>query len=161
MPGCGKSTIARHLSRRLDWPLADADLEIERRIHMSIRQYFELEGESRFRDLEHEVIDALSQLPQHVLATGGGAILRPDNRQLLKSRCTVVYLRSSPEELFKRLRHDTTRPLLQGGGALGKLRELHRVRDPLYREVADFVIETGRPSVHMLVNMIMMQLELA
>lgn len=96
-----------------------------------------------------------------MIATGGGAVLREANRRLLHDRSTVVYLRSAPEELFRRLRHDTRRPLLQVADPLRKLRELYRERDPLYRRTAHFVIETGRPSVPTLVNMILMQLELA
>ena len=88
-------------------------------------------------------------------------MLRPSNRQHLRERGQVVYLKSSPEELFRRLRHDRNRPLLQGGDPLTRLRDLHAVRDPLYRETASFIIETGRPSVATLVNMIVMQLELA
>ena len=113
------------------------------------------------RDMEQAVLDELTQRPDCVLSTGGGAVLRPTNRENLKSRTQVVYLKSSPDELFRRLRHDTNRPLLQVADPLGRLRELYAVRDPLYREVAHFVIETGRPSVGTLVNMIVMQLELA
>lgn len=111
--------------------------------------------------MEQAVLDELTQRPDCVLSTGGGAVLRPTNRENLKSRTQVVYLKSSPDELFRRLRHDTNRPLLQVADPLGRLRELYAVRDPLYREVAHFVIETGRPSVGTLVNMIVMQLELA
>ena len=93
--------------------------------------------------------------------TGGGAVLRPENRQRLHERCRVIYLKSSPEELHRRLRHDTSRPLLQVADPLGRLRQLFNERDPLYREVAHFTVETGRPSVAALVNMILMQLELA
>ena len=96
-----------------------------------------------------------------MLATGGGAVLREANRTALRERCIVVYLRSTPEELFRRLRHDAHRPLLQVADPLRKLRELFGERDPLYRKAAHFVIETGRPSVPTLVNMILMQLELA
>jgi len=96
-----------------------------------------------------------------VLATGGGAVLRDANRSALKTHCQVIYLRSTPEELFRRLRHDTQRPLLQVKDPLKRLRDLYRERDPLYRDAANFVIETGRPSVPTLVNMILMQLELA
>jgi shikimate kinase len=95
------------------------------------------------------------------MATGGGAVLREPNRRALHERTTVIYLRSTPEELFRRLRHDTNRPLLQVRDPLARLRELYRERDPLYRRTAHFVIETARPSVPTLVNMILMQLELA
>jgi hypothetical protein len=96
-----------------------------------------------------------------VLATGGGAVLRPSNRNALHSRCHVFYLRSSPEELFRRLRHDTQRPLLQVQDPLKKLRDLYRERDPLYRRTAHFVVEAARPSVQALASMVLMQLELA
>jgi shikimate kinase len=162
MPGAGKSTAGRHLAHSLNVPFLDADTEIERRIGGSIRSFFEREGEAAFRELEAEVVAELAQSPQQiVLATGGGAVLRPVNRDALRAHTTVVYLRATPEELFRRLRHDTQRPLLQVADPLRKLRELFRDRDPLYRETAQFVIETGRPSVTNLVNMILMQLELA
>jgi shikimate kinase len=95
-----------------------------------------------------------------VLSTGGGAVLRAENRQHLRSRGRVIYLKSHPEELIRRLRHDTNRPLLQVADPMAKLRELFATRDPLYRQTAHFVVETGRPSVATLVNMIVMQLEL-
>ena len=162
MPGAGKSTAGRHLAHSLSVPFLDADTEIERRIGGSIRSFFEREGEAAFRELEADVVAELAQSPQQiVLATGGGAVLRPVNREALRAHTTVVYLRATPEELFRRLRHDTQRPLLQVADPLRKLRELFRDRDPLYRETAQFVIETGRPSVTNLVNMILMQLELA
>jgi shikimate kinase len=162
MPGGGKSTVGRHLARRLGWAFTDSDALIEKRIGESIRSYFEREGEEGFRDLEQAVIDELTAQPgSRVFATGGGACLRETNRQALHTRCTVVYLRSTPEELHRRLRHDTQRPLLQVADPLTRLRELYAKRDPLYRECAHFVIETGRPSVSTLVNMILMQLELA
>lgn len=161
MPGSGKSTVGRHLSRRLNWPFFDSDAAIEQELGCPIRSYFEQHGEPAFREVERRVIERLLNAPLGVLATGGGAVLREENRQLLASRSSVVYLRSSPEELFRRLRHDTHRPLLQVADPLRRLRELYRERDPLYRSVARFVIETGRPTVKMLVGMIMMQLELA
>ena len=161
MPGSGKSTVGRHLARLLGWRFIDSDHEIERQIGGSIRAYFEQHGEAAFRELEQQTLAALCQHTNSVLATGGGAVLREANREALKSGCEVIYLRSSPEELFRRLRHDTQRPLLQVKDPLKRLRELYRERDPLYRDAADFVIETGRPSVPTLVNMILMQLELA
>ena len=163
MPGSGKSTVGRYVARHLGLPFIDTDHLIEQRIGCSIRDYFETQGEPAFRDIEQAVIYEVTQLPGHVVATGGGAVLREVNRQVLHSRTTVVYLRSTPEDLARRLRHDTRRPLLQQGGAdpLRRLRSLFQERDPLYRRTAHFVIETGRPSVHTLVNMVLMQLELA
>lgn len=153
--------MGRQLARRLRLPFVDSDHAIETRIGCSIREFFDREGEARFRDMEEEVLDTLSLDPHCVLSTGGGAVLRPNNRANLHSRGQVVYLKSTPEELFRRLRHDVSRPLLQVADPLSRMRELFAVRDPLYRETAHFVLETGRPSVATLVNMIVMQLELA
>lgn len=161
LPGSGKSTVGRQLARRLQVPFFDSDQLIEQQLGCSIRTYFEREGEDRFRDVEASVIDQLSLLPEGVLSTGGGAVLREENRRHLSQRCQVVYLNSTAPELFKRLRHDKTRPLLQVADPLGRLRDLYAQRDPLYRQTADFIIDTGRPSVATLVNMIVMQLELA
>lgn len=162
MPGGGKSSVGRLLARQLGVPCLDSDAEIERRIGETIRSFFDREGEAAFRDIEAEVIaELLRRDGEFVLATGGGAVLREENRQALHEGSTVVYLRSSPEELFRRLRHDTQRPLLQVRDPLRKLRELYGQRDPLYRRTAHFILETGRPSVHALVNMVLMQLELA
>ncbi len=161
LPGSGKSTVGRQLARRLQVSFSDSDHAIEVQLGCSIREYFEREGEDRFRDVEESVIDQLTRDQKGVLATGGGAVLRASNRQHLRERTQVVYLSSSPDELFRRLRHDINRPLLQVADPLGRLRDLYAVRDPLYRETAHFVIETGRPSVATLVNMILMQLELA
>lgn len=161
MPGGGKSTVGRHLARRLDAGFVDTDAVIERRIGCPIRTFFEQEGEERFRDIETAVLDELIQSTPGVIATGGGIVLRDANRDALRLRTVCIYLRSTPEELFRRLRHDSKRPLLQVADPLGRLRELFANRDPLYRQTAQFVIETGRPSVPALVNMILMQLELA
>lgn len=161
LPGSGKSTVGRQLARRLQLPFYDSDHVIERQLGCSIREYFEREGEAQFRDVEESVIDQLTLNPKCVVSTGGGIVLRPANRQRLHERSHVIYLNSSPDELFRRLRHDMNRPLLQVADPLGRLRELHAIRDPLYRETAHFIIETGRPSVATLVNMIVMQLELS
>jgi shikimate kinase len=134
---------------------------IEQRLGCSIRDFFEREGEAAFRDIEASVLEELTQAGSGVLATGGGAVLRPVNRQLLRQAGHVIYLRSMPDEVFRRVRHDRNRPLLQVEDPLAKLRNLYDERDPLYREAAHFVIDTGRPSVLRLVNMIVMQLELA
>ena len=161
LPGSGKSTVGRQLARRLQLPFYDSDRVIEERIGCSIKDFFAREGEEVFRDVEELVIDDLTQRGNAVISTGGGAVLRSPNRQNLKARSQVVYLKSTPEELARRLKHDTNRPLLQVGDPLTRLRELFAIRDPLYRETAHFTIETGRPSVATLVNMIVMQLELA
>jgi shikimate kinase len=161
LPGSGKSTVGRQLARRLQVPFLDSDHVIEQRLGCSIREYFEQEGEARFRDVEAEVLNDLTQQPCGVLSTGGGIVLREANRIHLRGRTQVVYLNSTPEELFRRLKHDKSRPLLQVADPLGKLRDLHAQRDPLYRETARFNIDTGRPSVASLVNMIVSQLEIA
>jgi shikimate kinase len=161
MPGCGKSTVGRHLSRQLGLRFTDSDQEIERRIGMPIKQFFAEQGEEAFRDIEQDVIEELTALPGRVLATGGGAVLRPSTRDALHSRCHVFYLRSTAEELHRRLRHDTHRPLLQVADPLRRLRELYRERDPLYRRTAHFVVESVRPSTSALIGMVLMQLELA
>ena len=161
LPGSGKSTIGRQLARRLGLTSLDTDHVIEQRLGCSIREYFEREGEASFRDVEQVVIDDVTQTHTGILSTGGGSVLRLANREHLHSRCQVVYLRSSPEEIFRRLRHDMQRPLLQVDDPLTRLRDLYAIRDPLYRETAHFVVETGRPSVANLLNMVVMQLELA
>ena len=161
MPGCGKSTVGRHLARQLDLRFLDSDTEVERHLGMPIRDYFEQHGESAFRDVEQEVIEALAGEPGVLLATGGGAVLRPSNRDALHSRTHVFYLRATPEELHRRLRNDSHRPLLQVEDPLRRLRELYRERDPLYRRTAHFVVEAARPSVPALLSMVLMQLEMA
>lgn len=128
---------------------------------MPIRTFFETHGEAEFRDVEQAVIDAVTRDRDNVVATGGGAVLRAANRGALHERRNVFYLRSTPEELFRRLRHDTHRPLLQVADPLRRLRDLYRERDPLYRQTAHYVVETARPSVPGLVNMVLMQLELS
>ena len=161
LPGSGKTTVGRQLARRLGLEYFDSDHVIEQRLGCSIRTYFEHEGEERFREVESAVLDELTQKTGAVISTGGGAVLRELNRRPLYERCQVVYLNSHPDELFRRLRHDVNRPLLQVNDPLARLRDLHAVRNPLYRASAHFIIETGRPSVATLVNMIVMQLELA
>ncbi len=161
LPGSGKTTIGRQLARRLGLPFVDSDQVIEQRLGCSIREFFAREGEDRFRDIEQQVLDELSAQHQGVISTGGGAVLREANRQHLHDRGQVIYLRSTPEDVFRRVRHDSARPLLQVDDPLQRLRDLYALRDPLYRQTAHFVMETGRPSVATLVNMIVMQLELS
>jgi shikimate kinase len=162
LPGSGKSTVGRQLAKRLGVSFIDSDVAVEQRLGCSIREYFEREGENSFRDVEEAAIAELTRVTyQGVLSTGGGTVLRKSNRENLRTNSYVVYLRSSPEEVFKRLRNDRNRPLLQVGDPLQRLRDLFAARDPLYRETAHLVVETGRPSVATLVNMIVTQLELA
>lgn len=161
MPGGGKSTVGRLLARQLGVGFVDTDEVIEERIGEPIRSFFERRGEEAFRDIESQVLQQLLAEHNGLLATGGGAVLREANRELLQAHATVLYLRASPEDLFRRLRHDTQRPLLQVDDPLRKLRELYAQRDPLYRRSAHYVLEMSRPSVHGLVNMALMQLELA
>lgn len=149
------------LSKRLGMPHVDSDHEIERELGCSIREFFSSHGEDAFRDVEVSVIDRLTRTHDGILATGGGAVLRSENRDVLRDRCHVIYLRALPEDIYRRLRHDRSRPLLQVRDPLQRLKDLFAVRDPLYRDVAHFVMETGRPSVSTLVNMIAMQLDMA
>lgn len=160
MPGSGKSTVGRSLARRLQRPFFDSDTVIEQRLGCSIRAYFDAEGEVAFRDVEQAVIGALTQETESVLATGGGAVLRAENRRHLHERGIVIYLRTSPEQLFRRLRHDTKRPLLQGPEPFKRLQTLHAERDPLYRECAHYVLDAHGTSLAMLTGRIIMQLEL-
>lgn len=160
LPGSGKTTIGRQLSRRLGVSFVDSDHVIEERLGCSIREYFAREGEEAFRDVEQAVLDDLSLHHHGVLSTGGGSVLREANRRHLHERGYVIYLRTSPEDVYRRVRHDTGRPLLQVDDPLARLRALYEARDPLYRQAAHYVLETGRPSVAALVNKIMMQLEL-
>jgi shikimate kinase len=160
LPGSGKSTVGRQLARRLALPFTDSDHVIEQRLGCSIREFFAREGESAFRDVEQAVIDELAGA-EGVLATGGGAVLRAANRQRLREAGHVFYLMSTPQEIFRRIRHDQNRPLLQVEDPLARLEALFEERDPLYRETAQFVIENARPSVPTLVNMIVMQLDMA
>ena len=140
--GAGKSTIGRQLARSLRLQFVDSDREIEKRTGVDIPLIFELEGESGFRKREKEVIDELSARSGVVLATGGGAVLDRCNRAYLSSRGYVIYLHTSVEQQLKRVAHDRNRPLLQTPDPEQKLVELMELRDPLYREVADWTIET-------------------
>jgi shikimate kinase len=139
----------------------DSDHVIEERLGCSVREYFEREGEERFRDIEQAVIADLAHHHSGVLSTGGGTVLREANRRVLRASGPVFYLRSAPEDVFRRIRHDQTRPLLQVADPLARIRDLYSHRDILYREAAHYVIDTGRPTVASLVNKIQMQLELA
>lgn len=159
--GAGKTTVGRALAKKLNKKFIDSDHEIEARTGASIPLIFEIEGEAGFRQRESEVIRELTSQPDIVLATGGGAILRPENRECLKTRGTVIYLRASVNSILQRTSHDKNRPLLQTADPRARLEQLYSEREPLYLEVANFVIETGRPNVQSLVQTIVSQLEIA
>jgi shikimate kinase len=158
--GAGKSTIGRQLSRQLRMVFYDSDREIELRTGVDIPLIFELEGEAGFRKRERLVIDELTSLPNIVLATGGGAILDPDNRKHLSERGVVIYLHASVNQQLARTKHDRNRPLLQTHDPRQRLEDLMRVRDPLYREIANLVIETDGKRVMAVVNQIIRKLKL-
>lgn len=145
--GAGKTTVGKLLAKQFGKTFIDSDHEIEARTGVNIPVIFEIEGEAGFRKREEGVISDLVSRPNIILGTGGGAILSARNRELLRLNGTVVYLRGTPEQLYERTRQDRNRPLLQTADPLAKLRELYAQRDPLYREVADLVVDTGRQNV--------------
>jgi shikimate kinase len=140
--GAGKSAVGRHLARVLHLDFADSDDEIEARTGVDVPFIFEKEGEDGFRKREAAAIDDLSQREDIVLATGGGAVLLPENRSHLGGRGFVVYLYTTVEQQVSRTSKGRTRPLLENGDPRSILENLLKIRDPLYREVADLVVET-------------------
>ena len=142
--GAGKSTIGRLLSQELKYEFFDSDKVIEERCGADIPWIFDKEGEAGFREREESVIDELTQQKGIVLSTGGGAVLRSENRQHLASRGTVIYLRTSVDQQLARTARDRNRPLLQTADPEAVLRKLFAERDPLYRSVADIIIETDQ-----------------
>lgn len=157
--GAGKSTIGRQLAKKLRRRFWDSDREIEDRTGVSISWIFEMEGEAGFRDREQKMIDELSGQENVVVATGGGAVLVETNRQILADRGTVVYLAAKPEQLYRRMARDKSRPLLQTGDKRQQIKQLMAQRDPLYREIADIIVATGEQSVQRTVNEVIRQLE--
>ena len=142
--GAGKTTIGKRLAKRLRRNFVDSDQELERRTGASVALIFDVEGESGFRAREKRLIDELTQLDNIVLATGGGAVLDPDNLAALSSRGFVVYLNASVEDLIARTQRDKNRPLLNTDDPAARMRELLEHRDPIYQQVADLVIDTGK-----------------
>ena len=153
--GAGKSTIGRLLAKELGLPFKDSDKEIEERTGASIPLIFDVEGETGFRDREQAVITELSQAQGLVLATGGGAILRPENRAAMRHGAVVIYLHASVEHQLARTARDRNRPLLQTQNPAQVLTDLLAIRDPLYREVATLIIETDTRPPRMVVQEIM------
>jgi shikimate kinase len=156
--GAGKSTIGRQLARALNLEFVDSDREIELRTGVDIPLIFELEGESGFRRRERQVIQLLTARKGLVLATGGGAVLDPDNRKWLASRGKVIYLHTTVDQQLERTAHDRGRPLLQTENPRRKLEELMQTRDPLYREIADWVVETDTCRVREVVQQIVQRI---
>lgn len=141
--GAGKTTIGKLLAKRQRKAFYDSDQEIEKRTGVNIPLIFEVEGEAGFRAREVAMIAELSALENVILATGGGAVLNPENRENLQKNGVVVYLRAKVHDLWQRTRHDRNRPLLQTADPRARLAELYKQRDPLYLEIADIVIDTG------------------
>ena len=140
--GAGKTTIGKYLAEHLKLEFADTDSEIESRTGADIPWIFDVEGEEGFRDREQQVVEEMTNRDNVVLATGGGVVLRPENRRALGARGFVIYLYASIDEQVRRTRKDRKRPLLQNDDPEGTLRTLMEIRDPLYREIADHIIET-------------------
>jgi shikimate kinase len=159
MMGAGKSTVGRLLARRLKRPFYDSDHEIERRCGVRIPLIFDIEGEAGFRVREAQVIADLCVLRGIVLATGGGAVLADENRRQLAAHGNVIYLHARPGHLWQRVRHDRNRPLLATPDPQKKIEDLYAERDPLYREAADIILDTGKQSVQSLVRDLLASLE--
>jgi shikimate kinase len=157
--GAGKTTVGKLLAKHLGKTFYDSDHEIERRTGVNIPLIFDIEGEAGFRSREQTMIEELASKQDIVLATGGGAVLSPQNRETLHGHGTVVYLRASVDDLWLRTRHDRGRPLLQTADPRARLAELFQQRDPLYREVAHITADTSRQSVQNLVHQLEQKLE--
>ena len=150
--GAGKTSVGKLLARRMGKTFCDCDHEIERGTGVRIPVIFEIEGEAGFRARERRMLAELAERSNIVLATGGGAVLSEENRSALAQHGTVVYLRASPQDLWQRTRHDRNRPLLQTPNPLARLTDLFNERDPLYRELADLIVDTGSQSVSALAH---------
>ncbi|MFV0276176.1 MAG: shikimate kinase AroK [Parahaliea sp.] len=156
--GAGKSTIGKYLAQHLKLGFADTDTEIEERTGADIPWIFDVEGEAGFRDREQQVVEEMTLWDNIVLATGGGVVMRPENRRALGSRGFVIYLHATVDEQVRRTRRDRKRPLLQAGDPQQILRELMALRDPLYREIADHVIDTDGCSPRAVAQTLMSEL---
>jgi shikimate kinase len=150
--GAGKTSVGRLLAKRFNKAFYDCDQEIERHTGVKIPVIFDIEGEEGFRAREAAVLRELAALHDVVLATGGGAVVREENRRVLKQNGTVVYLRASLDDLWQRTRHDRNRPLLQTADPRARLEQLFAQRDPLYQEVATLIVDTGSQSLRSLVQ---------
>jgi shikimate kinase len=158
MMGAGKTTVGRLLANFLEKKFYDSDREIQKRTGVSIPLIFEIEGEAGFRKRETDMLSELVKTENIVLATGGGAVLSAENREMLKRSGTVIYLRATIDDLWRRTRHDKNRPLLQTQDPRTKLTELYAQRDPLYRETAHIIVESGKRSARHLAQLLAQQL---
>jgi shikimate kinase len=152
MMGAGKTTVGRALAQRLELEFVDCDRMLVQRTGVPVATVFEIEGEAGFRRRESAVLAELAEGTDRVVATGGGVILSPDNRAVMRAHGTVVYLRARLESLWERTRHDSSRPLLATADPRATLAALLEVRDPLYRETAHLVVDTGSQSASTLVT---------
>jgi shikimate kinase len=159
--GSGKSAVGKHLSRLLEVPFYDSDTEIERRTGVDISFIFEKEGEAGFRQREREAIEQLTSMERIVLATGGGAVLLPENRRLLAERGSVIYLKTSVAQQADRVRQGRTRPLLSNVDPAEKLEELMNQRAALYAEIAHITVATDNRKVRSVVDDILREIEAA
>lgn len=142
--GCGKSSVGFKLSYYLRRTLLDTDKWIEKKQGISISQIFERFGENAFRQMETDCLENLLQTTEHqIIATGGGLPIREENHELLRKLGTVYYLKVTPEVVYERLKEDTTRPLLRGDNPMEKIESLLNVREPVYEQCADYVIEVS------------------
>lgn len=157
--GAGKTTIGRQIASELSLEFFDSDHEIENRTGVTITHIFDIEGETGFRKRETAILDELTTKKGIVLATGGGAILKAENRQFLMSRGTIIYLYADIETLLERTSKDRNRPLLQTKDPRAVLKELFEIRDPLYRETADIIIDTGKDSARLALKEILEELQ--
>jgi len=158
--GAGKTTIGSILSKEISYQFYDSDKEIERRTGANIPWIFDVEGESGFRARETQVISELSCLKQVILATGGGAMMREENRDAVSRAGFVIYLNTSVDQQYNRTHKDKNRPLLQGDkDAYKVLSDLFELRDPIYRSVADLVLDTDKKSLKMIVKDIINAIE--
>jgi shikimate kinase len=159
MMGAGKTTVGKLLAQHFGKTFVDSDEEIQQRTGVTIPHIFDVEGEAGFRQREAGVIQDLVKRDNLVLATGGGAVLSEQSRAALRENGIVVYLNSTVADLWQRTRHDRNRPLLQTADPRAKLKELYEFRDPLYTQVADLIMPTGKQSVHSLVLQLQRELE--